>query len=58
MIEAFMQTFIVGSLTHQGYDAGDDSGQGEEIPPCLESDQVSEVEDCQSAEGRYGNEVV
>jgi hypothetical protein len=48
----------VEPLTHQGYDAGDDSGQGEEIPPSLESDQVCEVEDCQSAECRYGNEVV
>jgi hypothetical protein len=56
--QSFIQTFIVEPLTHEGYDAGDDRGQGEEIPPSLESDQVCEVEDCQGAEGRQGYEVV
>ena len=45
-------------LTHKGYDAWDDSGQGEEIPPSLESDEVGEVEDDQGAEGRQGYEIV
>ena len=45
-------------LTHKGYDTRDDSGQGEEIPPSLESDQVGQVEDDQGAEGRQGYEVV
>lgn len=46
-------------LTDKGNDAGDDCGQGEEIPPSsLESDQVGEVEDDQGAEGRQGYEVV
>lgn len=46
-------------LTDKGNDAGEDCGQGEEIPPSsLESDQVGEVEDDQGAEGRQGYEVV